>query len=136
MADNYKRVVQRDSTEVDGDGSVVREKTQATSTKADPKLAAINFIWYVYGFIAIILALRFVLKLTGANPTNSFVDIVYSISGVFSAPFDSIFGVAKTTSGAITSVFEPSILVAIAVYALIAWAITKLFTLNESRSAV
>lgn len=136
MADQLKRVVQRDNTTIDGEGAVVREKTQATSTQVDSKVTTANIIWYVYGFIAILLALRFILKLTGANTENSFVNFVYSVSGILSSPFDSIFGVTKATSGSVSSVFEPSILVAIAVYALIAWGIAKLLTLNEPRQAI
>lgn len=133
MADQVKRVVQRDNTTVDSEGAVVREKTQAVSTNSDSKVTAVNVVWYIYGLVAILLALRFVLKLTGANPGNGFVSFVYAISDVLSAPFDSIFGVTKADSGTVSSVFEPSILVAIAVYALIAWGITKLFTLNEPK---
>ncbi len=94
----------------------------------------VNLVWFVYGLVAILLALRMLLKLLGANSNNSFVDIIYSVSGVLSAPFDSIFKVASAQAGATKSVFEPSILVAIAVYALIAWGITKLLTLNDHRS--
>lgn len=136
MADQINRVVQRDNTTVDDDGAVVTEKTQATSTQVDPKVTIANVIWYIYGFVAILLALRFILKLTGANSANSFVSFIYTVSGVFTAPFDSIFGVTKSTSGTISSVFEPSIMVAIAVYALVAWGIAKLLTLNQARPTV
>lgn len=136
MVNQVKRVVRRDNTTVDGEGAVVTEKTQATNTSVDSKITAANIIWYLFGLVAILLALRFVLKLFGANSENSFVSFVYSVSGVLSAPFDSIFGVTKATSGTVSSVFEPSILVAIAVYALIAWGIAKLLTLNEPRQTV
>ena len=56
---------------------------------------------------------------------------MYSVTGVLSAPFDSIFGVTKATAGTTKSVFEPSIIVAAAVYALIAWGIVKLITINN-----
>ena len=131
MADQIKRVVERDSAVVDNDGSIVRESTQETNTKAGPKITVANIIWYMYGFVAIVLAFRFILKLFGANPSNSFVTLVYDVSSVLSAPFGSIFGVVKTSSGSASSVFEPSVLVAIAVYALIAWGAAKLLTLNE-----
>ncbi len=136
MSDQLRRVVQKDNTTVDSEGAVVREKTQATSTKVDSKVTVANIIWYIYGVVGILLALRFVLKLSGANPINSFVDFIYSVSGVLSGPFDSIFGVAKSTSGTVNSVFEPSILVAVAIYALVAWGIAKLLTLNEPSETV
>lgn len=136
MADEQRRVVERDSTVVEGDGSVVRERSQSTNTKVDSKVTIANVIWYIYGLIAILLTIRFVLKLLGANSGNAFVSFIYSVSGVLSAPFDSIFGVTKATSGTTSSVFEPSIIVAIAVYALIAWGIAKLLTLNEPKNGV
>ncbi|MEO8785086.1 MAG: hypothetical protein ABI221_02080 [Candidatus Saccharimonadales bacterium] len=136
MADQVNRVVQKDNTTVDGEGAVVREKTRATSTQVDSKVTVANIIWYIYGLMAILLALRFVLRLFGANSANGFVSFIYAVSGVLSAPFDSIFGVTKAASGNVSSVFEPSILVAIAVYGLIAWGLAKLLTLNEPRPTV
>lgn len=131
-----KKVVNTDQTAVEADGTVVNERAEAVSTKTDSKTTIVNVIWYIYGLFAIILAMRFVLKLTGANPANSFVDFIYSVSGVLSAPFDSIFGVTKATGTRVTAVFEPSILVAIAVYALVAWGISKLLALNEPKTSI
>ncbi len=131
-----RKVVREESTNITPNGSVVTEQAESTKTTADPKSTFTNLVWYIYGFIAIILSLRFVMKLAGANPVNAFVDFIYAISGVMSAPFDSIFGVEKASNGTFESVFEPSILVAIAVYALIAWGIAKFLTLNEPRSQV
>lgn len=99
---------------------------------ANAKTVFINAVWYVYGLVAILLALRFTLKLFAANPANAFVEFTYNVSGVLSAPFDTIFGVTKRTAGTVVSVFEPSILVAIAVYALIAWGIVKILSINET----
>lgn len=119
---------------VDQDGAVVRQKSRAVETKADTKTTAVNLVWYLYGLVTILLAFRMFLKLFGANSANGFVSFIYSVSGVLSAPFDNIFGVKTAEAGSTRSVFEPSILVAIAVYALIAWGITKLLTLNEKES--
>ena len=65
------------------------------------------------------LAFRFAPKLLGANPNSGFVDFIYTVSGVYTAPFDNIFGAASTTTGEVSSLFEPSILVAVAVFVLI-----------------
>ena len=132
MVEQRERIVQKDSRAVKNDGTVVQEEVRTTNARAGTKVTITNVTWYVYGFIAILLALRFILKLTGANSTNAFVNLVYSVSGIFSVPFDTIFGVTKASTGTISSVFEPSILVAIAVYALVAWGIVKLMSLNES----
>lgn len=134
MALSETKETERVNTGIDEDGAVVREKTNSVESRANPKTTAVNFIWYLFGLAAILLLLRLILKLTGANSSNGFVDFIYSVSGVLSAPFDNIFGVESNTTGSTESVFEPSILVAIAVYALIAWGVAKLFTLNEKHS--
>ncbi len=129
-----RKVINTDQRVATDDGTVVTEQEHTTKTEVDPKVTISNGIWYLYGLIAVILALRFVLKIAGANAGNDFVNFMYTISRVFSAPFDTIFGVTKASSGTVTSVFEPSILVAIAIYGLVAWGITKLLTLNEPHS--
>lgn len=119
---------------VDETGAEVKQQTRkvATSASADSKSIATNVVWYIVGVIEVLLAFRFVLKLLGANPNSGFVDFIYTISHIFSAPFDNIFGVASTSSGVIHSVLEPSILVAAAVYGLLGWGIVKLLNLNRT----
>ena len=133
MAVTETTETERVNSGVDQDGAMVRERTSSIESKTSAKTTAVNLVWYLYGLIAILLAIRMILKLTGANSANGFVSFIYSVSGVLSAPFDSIFGVKSATAGNTQSVFEPSILVAIAVYALIAWGLTKLLTLNDNR---
>ena len=125
---------ERVNTGIDQDGAAVQEKTNTIESKANTKTTAVNIVWYIYGLIAVFLALRMALKLFGANASNGLVGLIYSASGVMSAPFDTVFGVKSVEAGSAQSVFEPSILVAIAVYALIAWGIAKLLTINEKRS--
>jgi uncharacterized membrane protein len=87
---------------------------------------------FVFGVIELIVLVRFVLPLLRANAQSMFVQWVNQISGIFMAPFNAIFG-AQTINGAI---FEWSALVAIAVYALIAWLIVALIrTLTPRRSS-
>jgi hypothetical protein len=112
-------------------GAQVQQRTRTVDTEGSSRTTAVNIIWYVVGLIGILLAFRFILKLLGANPSSGFVDFIYTVSGVLTAPFDNIFGVTSTTAGNVDSVFEPSILVAIAVYTLIGWGLTKLLTLNK-----
>lgn len=108
------------------------EETYA-GTVADKRSVAQNVVWYILGLIEALLALRFIMKLAGANPNNGFVDLIYSISGVLVAPFQTIFGTPTVQTGAVQSVFEPATIVAAIVYLLVAWAIAKLFALNRPR---
>ena len=79
-------------------------------------------VMFVFGVIEVFIAIRFVLTLLGANAEAGFVKFIYAVSDVFMAPFNAIFN-TQTVEGA---TFEWSALVAIAVYALIAWGLVAL----------
>jgi YggT family protein len=81
-----------------------------------------RIVMFVFGVIELLILVRFALLLFGANTQSMFVQWVHQISGIFMAPFNAIFG-TQTVNGA---TFEWSALVAIAVYALIAWLIVAL----------
>ncbi len=87
-------------------------------------------IWFVFGAIEILLAIRFVFTLLGANAEAGFVKLVYAVSDVFMAPFNAIFA-TDSVSGA---TFEWSALVAIAVYALVAWGLVALIGVLSPRT--
>jgi len=133
MAEFKETVTTSKDQAVNQTGGQVQQQTRKVNTevKASGKSTLGNIVWYILGIVEILLAFRFVLKLLGANPNSGFVDFIYSVSGILTAPFDNIFNVASTKSGDIHAVFEPSILVAAAVYALIAWGIVKLVNINR-----
>jgi uncharacterized protein YggT (Ycf19 family) len=89
---------------------------------------AVQIAWFVIGLIATLVAIRFVLKLTGASPQAEFVAFIYGITGPLVAPFRGIF----TDSGQGFYVFEPSSLVAVAVYLLLGWGIVTLIKILTS----
>ena len=93
---------------------------------------AVNVVWYIAGLLMILLGFRFVLALLGANPSNGFANFIYTTSHPFVAPFFSLFSYDGTRYG--ISRFEVYTLVAMAVYAVVAWAIARLFTLNRPRT--
>lgn len=90
-------------------------------------------IYYILGLLEILLAFRLIFKLLGANPGSGFVTFIYSITQIFLAPFNAIFRPAVTQGIETKAVLEPSILIAMAVYALIAWGIVKLITTFRER---
>ena len=81
-----------------------------------------NAIWFVVGIIVALLAFRFIFELTDANPYNSFVQLIYTLSYPFAGPFESIFGITTVSR----STFDWSSLVAIIVYILIGYALVQL----------
>ncbi len=80
-------------------------------------------VYFLTGIIEVLLAFRFILKLTGASTLSSFVSFIYGITGLFIAPFEGIFRRGISQGIETASVFEPANLVAMAVYALLAWGI-------------
>ena len=82
-------------------------------------------IYLLFGILEGLLGIRFVLALLGANPAAGFAQFIYSITKPFLAPFVGLFG----TAGSGGSVFDVSPLVAIIVYALIAWVLVKAMSL-------
>lgn len=117
------------TTETQDGATNVQRQTVATETKQDGAVVAQRIIWYIAGFIMTFLALRIVLLLLAANQGNFFVDLVYGIGGFFAAPFAGIFG--SPTYG--EAFFDTASMVAIVVYALLAWGIAKAFTLTGRR---
>jgi len=101
-----------------------------TEVRAPIEVVLSRGVTYVFSVIEVLIAIRFVLKLLGANAQAGFVAMIYSVSGVFMAPFIAIF----KTQQASGSVFELSALVAIAIYALIAWGIVVLVRVVSPRS--
>lgn len=81
-----------------------------------------HIVWYIVGFITALLAFRFVFELLGANPSNAFVQMVYALSYPFAQPFQSIFGITSVAR----STFDWSVIVAIAVYNLLGYALVRL----------
>ena len=60
----------------------------------------------------LLLAARFILRFFGANPLNSFVNIIYTTTYPIVAPFASLFGTSRSLSA---PAFEVSTLLAMVV---------------------
>jgi YGGT family len=82
-------------------------------------------IYFIFGAVNILILIRFVLLLLGASDASPFVGLVYGMSRGFVAPFSGIF--AEPTLGG--SVFEWAALVAIIIYALVAYGIARIVEL-------
>lgn len=96
-----------------------------------------GLIYAAFGFAELLVGLRFIFRLVGANPNSGFVDWIYSWSTPFVAPFSGIFGQDATvtgTPGAVTtSVFDWTALIALLVYGLVAAIILRLVTPTAAR---
>lgn len=78
---------------------------------------AMSVVYYLIGALLILLLIRFFLRLTAANPQNTFAQFIGSLSEPFVAPFSTLF-VSPTFAGG-AAVFDINLLVAIAVYTLL-----------------
>ena len=91
--------------------------------RANGRYWAATVIYFLLTILEIILALRFVFRFLGANQGNGFVMWLYSFSYPFVAPFKGIF---TDPSLGYAHVFEVSTLIAMLIYALIAWGLVAL----------
>ena len=93
----------------------------------------VQAIWLLFGIVEGLLAIRFVLRLLGANEAAGFARFIYGATGPFVAPFNNLFA----NPGGSGTVLELNTIVAIVVYMLLAWLIAKVVWLlaGENRSA-
>jgi hypothetical protein len=142
MADSYDREVVRQETTTGEPVRPVAPVTPVTPVapvttsrtavyrESGNNTRVIQTVWWIVGFIEVLIAIRFVLKLFGANPAP-FVRFMYDLTWPFVAPFHGIFNTAQEGK----SILEPESLVAMAIYALIGWGIVSLIRLmSRSRS--
>lgn len=117
-----------ESTGVAGQATTLRQ----VEPTAGNRTIIIRVIWYIAGLLLILLGFRFVLALLGANLQNGFANFIFSITYPFALPFFGLFNYTPTY-GVVQ--LESSVLVAMAVYALAAWGITKLVNITRKDEA-
>ena len=121
MAEIVKETI---TTNKENDGKPV--VNSPVITKATNSQTVEYLVYYFFGALEILLAFRLILKLTGANIYSAFVGLIYGLTGIFILPFQGIFHQGYTQGLVTTSVLEPSTIVALIVYAVLAWGIVKL----------
>ncbi len=93
-----------------------------------------QIIYWVFALIEGLIAIRLILRALGANPSAGFAQFIYGVTGPLVAPFVNLFGNPTYQN----SVLELSSIVALIVYALVAWLLGKLvwILVGETRSAI
>ncbi len=116
-----------------GDQVVAHNVAERVVDPAAEKAATVGWInklvWFIIGLMVALIAIRFVLMLTGANPEAGFAQLIYGIMNVMVAPFTPLFPTPVYEGAAATGRFEAASLVAIIVYILLGFLITKLLDL-------
>lgn len=132
MPESYDREVVRQETTTGEPVAPVRPVAPVTTSRTavyrqgvSYNDRAIQVIWWVVGLIEVLIGIRFLLKLFGANPASAFVSFMYNLTWPLVAPFHGIFN--TTQQG--RSVFEPESIVAALIYLLLGWGIVSLIRL-------
>jgi hypothetical protein len=104
--------------------------TEVQTTQKEPErerqiftFKATQLIWLFLGILEALFALRFVLKLIGANGSSPIAVFIYGLTGLFLWPFAGL----TATPAAGGMVLELSTIIAMVVYALIGWAVERIF---------
>ena len=128
-------VDRRQETVVTQQPGYVATEQVSRDVAAERRLAVFKItrvIWAILSALEILLAVRFVLKLLGANPNSGFAQFIYGLSSLFTAPFAGLF--ATTASGG--SLLEVTTIIAMIIYALAFWGIVSLIPIITDRSSV
>lgn len=114
----------------DGDAvETVREARDPVVEREHKSNVAERAVWLVAGMLLSLLGVRFVLAVLGANPANGFVNFIYDVTHPFVSPFFNMFSYDVVAAG--DSRVEIFTLVAMLIYALIAWGIAKALTIRR-----
>lgn len=115
--------------------NTVRTETHQEVTRAEPvkSFPVVKIVYFILGVLEIFLGLRLILKLLGASPNNAFVPFIYNVTRIFVAPFSGIFSTAVTQGVETKAVLEPGTIIAMLIYALLAWGIVKLIIIIRNK---
>lgn len=114
----------------DRDGPVAAD-TEVVSRMA-PARRATEMIYLLFGIVDGLLVIRLLLKLLAANTDAPFAGFIYGVTNVFLVPFRGLL--STWVSG--RSVLELSVVMAIVIYALIAYALARLIAIALSRTVM
>lgn len=104
-------------------------RTRTVSSTAASGVTAERIVQYILGVVEALLAIRVVLSLLGANRGNAFAGMVYSITAPLVSPFAGLLGYQFQAG---VARLEIETLIAMAIYGLVGWGISKLFTLKRT----
>lgn len=120
--DRHEKVV------VQQDGDHVHEQRVVEDVNLENRqmvAKVVQLVWLLFGTLEALVTIRIMLKLIAANPNNWFTSFVYQLTDVFLWPFQNIVANPSFQN----SVIELTSLIAILVYAMVAWALARLIWL-------
>lgn len=94
-----------------------------------PARRAFDMAYLVFAIIDVVILIRILLKLLGANTAVAFTTFTYGVSDFFLAPFRGLLPVYASGR----SVFEPWAVIGLIVYALIGYLLARLIAIMFRR---
>jgi hypothetical protein len=104
------------------------DETTPQTVESSPRSVLAQIIYLIAGIIEALLTLRLILALLGANSANAFAHFIYSVTLPLVAPFFGLFNY-QVHYGVVRFEFET--VIAMVVYALIAWLLVRLLTIGR-----
>jgi uncharacterized protein YggT (Ycf19 family) len=120
----------RPAAPVQPEARVRRVENDATYAPSWRGWRASQIVYTIGGIVEALILIRLVLELLAANPNAGFTNLIYSITDPLVGPFQGVFPSPQTHG----SVLDLAAVLAIIVYALLTWAVARLFELIRRRS--
>jgi hypothetical protein len=110
----------------------LNEKVHGIATADQNSMIAriVYIVYFLFAGLEMLLGVRVLLHIVAANMENGFANFINVLSGLFVAPFATLL--QNPGSGAM--VLEVTTMIAMIVYAIVAWVIGKLIWLTMSRT--
>jgi YggT family protein len=106
------------------------ERSVAAANQNSSVARIVNIVYYLFGALELLLGIRVILHLLGANAENGFANFIYGLTSPFVAIFASLLQNPVLSP---TATIEITTLIAMIVYAVLAWLIGRLVWLVLSR---
>lgn len=107
-----------------------KERGLAAANQNSTIARIVSIVYFLFGALLLLLAVRVILQLVGVNAENAFASFIYGLSTPFVAMFASLMQ-NPTLGGA--SVLEITTLIAMLVWAIVAWLAARFIWLVMSR---
>jgi len=116
----------KDTVETQSDDGGVTSTTVNQSSRSNPGFKLEQIVYLITGITELLLLIRLVLTMLGANKENEFASFIYSITYPIVAPF---FGLFNNTFSYGVARIEVETLVAMLVVSLVGWVIGSLLAI-------
>ena len=107
-----------------------KERAITAANQNSTTARLVNIVYFLFGVLEVLLALRVVLHMIGANQGNGFAALINGLSYPFVVLFSNL---VQNPSLGTTAVLEFTTLIAMIVYAILAWLIGRMVWLMMSR---